>query len=80
MGRRQVSGSDDGEIIVWRSKDRECLLNLRGHTGGVVDLDVHPSGRVLLSCSRDSTLRLWDLTRGKQLHSSIKVLIAPLRR
>ncbi len=27
-------------------------------------MSVHPSGRVAISCGRDRTIRLWDLTKG----------------
>ena len=31
---------------------------------------VHPSGRLALSVSRDSSLRLWNLVKGKSAHES----------
>ena len=36
---------------------------LGGHRGEVTGLSVHCSGKLALSTSRDSTLRMWDLVR-----------------
>ena len=33
--------------------------------GAVTSLSIHPSGRLALSVSADSSLRLWDLTKGR---------------
>lgn len=60
-----LSGSDDGNIIVWRNHDWTPLLTMRGHKGRINSISTHPSGRVALSVSRDKFLRLWDLTKGK---------------
>ncbi|EKX53226.1 hypothetical protein GUITHDRAFT_150348 [Guillardia theta CCMP2712] len=64
-----VSSSDDGTMLIWRCKDWECLSTLRGHKGGVIDHDIHDSGKVLISCGRDNTIRLWDLVKGSLLHT-----------
>ena len=63
-----ASGSDDGMIAVWRIKDWECVSFKPAHKGSVIDLDVHPSGKVMMSCGRDSTLRLWCMTSSKELY------------
>lgn len=60
-----LSGSDDGNIIVWRTHDWVPMLTMRGHKGRINSIATHPSGRVALSVSRDKYLRLWDLTKGK---------------
>ena len=63
-----ASGSDDGMIAVWRIKDWECVSFKPAHKGSVIDLDMHPSGKVMMSCGRDNTLRLWDMTNSKELY------------
>jgi WD40 repeat protein len=56
----------------WAGTDREqlCDLNerarLRGHTNDVCSLAITPDGKTLVSGSRDRTIRLWDLTTGKE--------------
>ena len=38
---------------------------LGGHKSAVNDVAVHPSGKLALSVSKDSTLRLWNLVQGR---------------
>ena len=59
-----VSGSEDGQIAITRIKDCKTLRSFKGHQSTVLDLAMHPTGRVALSISSDNTLRMWDLTRG----------------
>jgi protein MAK11 len=59
------TGSDDGTICVWDTRNWECLKTLRGHKGPVSCLSVHPSGKILISVSKDKTLRTWNLIKGR---------------
>ena len=59
------TGSDDGSICIWDTRNWECLKTLRGHKGPVLCLSVHPSGKMLLSVSKDRTLRTWNLIKGR---------------
>jgi WD40 repeat protein len=59
-----VSGCEDGQIAITRIKDFQTLRSFKGHKSAVLDLAIHPSGKIALSVSSDSTLRMWDLTRG----------------
>lgn len=65
-GKWLLSGSEDGNIIIWRTKDWEMFGTLKGHQGRVNDLDIHPSGRVAISVSTDKTVRLWNLMTAKK--------------
>lgn len=38
---------------------------MSGHRKEITSLSIHPSGRLALSTSRDSTLRIWDLIKGR---------------
>ncbi|KXS19819.1 WD40 repeat-like protein [Gonapodya prolifera JEL478] len=60
--RYMVSAGEDGKVCVWRSKDWELVKELKGHKGKVLDMAVHPSGRVALTVGEDKTLRCWNLT------------------
>ena len=64
-GEALLSGGDDGVIIVWRTSNWTALIEMRGHVGRVNAIAPHPSGRLALSLGADSTLRLWDLTKGR---------------
>ncbi|KAJ3082877.1 hypothetical protein HK102_001407 [Quaeritorhiza haematococci] len=59
-----ISASEDGSIAIFRTRDWELLKVLSGHKSAVMWVDVHSSGKVLLSCGKDGTLKCWDLVRG----------------
>ncbi len=40
----------------------------QGHTGDVIAVSFHNEKPWLLSASRDSTVRLWDFTTGRQIY------------
>ncbi|KAF9285080.1 p21-activated protein kinase-interacting protein 1-like protein [Mortierella alpina] len=61
-----LSGSDDGKVCVWRSKDWECLKIMKGHQASVHSIAIHPSGKIALSVSADHSVRVWNLLLGKQ--------------
>ncbi|GJQ13562.1 hypothetical protein GpartN1_g5353.t1 [Galdieria partita] len=59
------SGGRDGTIRGW-SKNGENILNLEEHVDWVNDLLYLPSG-VLVSCSSDTTVKVWDVTEAIHL-------------
>jgi WD40 repeat protein len=44
---------------------------LGGHKGAVIDVTVHPSGKLALSISKDNTLKLWNLVQGEYNNESL---------
>lgn len=71
-GKWLLSGSEDGNIIIWRTKDWEKFGVLKGHKGAVNDISIHPTGRVAISVGVDQTVRLWNLMTAKKA-SSLKL-------
>jgi WD40 repeat protein len=55
----------DFELI--RFTDFPNLKILTGHTDWVDSLAISPDGKILASCSRDKTIRLWSLPDGNHL-------------
>ncbi|KAJ9092506.1 hypothetical protein QFC19_008719 [Naganishia cerealis] len=52
-------------VLPLTSLDWALLRSLKGHSGRVNCIDVHPSGKVALSVGKDKTLKMWDLMRGR---------------
>jgi WD40 repeat protein len=46
---------------------RRITATLEGHTGSVFALAFSPDGKTLASGSKDTTVKLWDLTTGKNI-------------
>uniref|UniRef100_H3BD06 WD repeat and SOCS box-containing protein 1 n=1 Tax=Latimeria chalumnae TaxID=7897 RepID=H3BD06_LATCH len=57
-----ATGLNSGRIKIWDVYTGKLLLNLMDHTEVVRDLTFAPDGSlILVSASRDKTLRVWDL-------------------
>lgn len=59
------SGGEDGKIFVTRCADWETIMTLKGHSGGVNSVAVHPSGKLALSSGKDKMVKTWNLVTGK---------------
>jgi protein MAK11 len=64
-GSHLVSGSDGGRVAIFRSSDWEQLTSMSAHPTGVVDIAIHPSGRLALSVGKEAQLYTWNLMRAK---------------
>lgn len=58
------AGSGKRLIRLWELATGRELHRLYGHTDDVTGLDFHPSGKNLVSCSRDRTVRVWNTETG----------------
>jgi WD40 repeat protein len=63
-----VSCSADGALLSW-SFDGQLLERFAGHMAIVDDVDIDPSGEMIVSVSRDFTAKVYRLDDGKLLHS-----------
>lgn len=65
LDSKLISCSDDGRIHMWaggRDKPEQVLL---GHQSDIKCVDWHPYRSLIVSGSRDSSIRLWDAKAGK---------------
>ncbi len=68
-----AAGSTRGEIWLWRVADGgQPVVKIpeepgKGHADSVAGLAFLPGGKVLASCGRDGTLRLWNARSGASL-------------
>lgn len=56
-----------GAIHVLNDDMTYIVTSLRGHTDDTTDIHVHQPSGLLLSSSKDKTLRLWDIDRGQEV-------------
>ncbi|OAG32019.1 coatomer, subunit beta' [Nematocida displodere] len=61
--------SDDGSIKIWDySKDLSPVRSLEGHTHFVMSAEFSPKdSKILISCSLDTTVRIWNIETGKSV-------------
>jgi F-box and WD-40 domain protein 1/11 len=63
-----VSGSSDFSAIVWDIKDDyRPMFRLRGHTAGVLDVCIDE--RVIVTCSKDTTIKIWNRFTGRLIRT-----------
>lgn len=62
-----LSGSNDTNIKLWDIERKGCVYTYRGHNSGVNCVQFSPDGRWFCSGSEDSTVRIFDITSGKQI-------------
>jgi WD40 repeat protein len=63
-----ISCSSDGLVAAWDFSG-ELVHSFVGHMAIADDVDLDPSGRYIVSVSRDFTLKVFDLTDGRLRHS-----------
>lgn len=72
-----IAGLEDARILIWDLITGNCKFVLVGHTAPVTLLKLDPTGTILLSADkngRDRSVRLWELSTGKQNKNTIPKL------
>ena len=67
--RQVVTTSTDHALRVWEVGSGRLVRVMRGHSHGVWDVDVTPTGDTAVSVSEDGTMRTWDLKTGEPLRT-----------
>lgn len=66
-----LAGCTDGTLSIWvAGQGWQCMKTLRGHRHEISSITIHESGALALTTSRDKTLRLWDLVKGRTTFQS----------
>ena len=67
-------------IKLWDiNADYACVRTLRGHEHNVTGVEFMPAGDVVVSCSRDNTIKFWEVATGcvcLALHRSAALLMS----
>jgi WD40 repeat protein/tRNA A-37 threonylcarbamoyl transferase component Bud32 len=67
-GAHLASASQDNTVIVWTVADDRGVA-LRGHVGWVLDVEMLPGGRQLISRGMDGKSRLWSIDGGEAIRA-----------
>jgi len=59
------SGTVMNGILVWRVGEPNIKYNLKGHEGSIFDVEISSSGKYLISCSDDRSIKAWNLANGQ---------------
>ena len=75
-GERIVLAGRSLELELRDADSLQFLSSIRGHESAILDFDLHPNGRQILSASRNNNCRLWNLP-GEPIAAEGGVAISP---
>lgn len=56
-----ASSSLDGTVKLWDALSGECVNTFAHHMNGISSLDIHPSGKLIVTGGRDGVFALWRI-------------------
>jgi len=59
-GEQVITGGWDRLATIWDAHSGQCVQQLAGHDDELTYCATHPSQRLVVTASKDSTFRLWD--------------------
>ncbi|HEV3146146.1 MAG TPA: WD40 repeat domain-containing protein [Gemmataceae bacterium] len=71
-GSRIASGTgannEQAHVMLWDWETGKQITDFKGHTDIVTGVEFHPTEERLISCSKDTTIRVWDLQKNEELY------------
>jgi len=52
--------SQDYKVYIYSTINEKLVHHLEGHTAIVRDLSMHPTKNILITCSYDKTVKIWE--------------------
>jgi WD40 repeat protein len=62
-----LTGSRDTTIKLWSIKQGKLLNTYRGHTTELINAKISPNKDIIVSCSKDNDLVVWDAKSRSQI-------------
>ncbi len=62
-----IVAGENNTIPIWRMSDFNNIIELKGHKKAINSIDIHSSGGILMSASRDKCVIIFDLLTGRKI-------------
>jgi WD40 repeat protein/tRNA A-37 threonylcarbamoyl transferase component Bud32 len=69
QGEKAAEEIGKGELRIWDAATGQELRTLKGHKERVSQAQFSPTGKLLVSCSRDHTLKIWDVATAREIRT-----------
>ncbi len=60
-------GREKGDVILWDLNEEKFIRKISGHQSAITDVDFSPDNELLLTASRDRTVRVWEIHNQQKL-------------
>ena len=61
LNKLVICGTEDGDIQMWDYEQCQLIDSIDAHEKEVTNLHISGSGKKLASCSRDCSIKIWDI-------------------